>query len=211
MKKKALIVCNGEPPALELMERLWQQVDLKVCADGGANFAVSQGFMPDAIVGDMDSIHLHVQEKLDTERLVRIPEQNTNDGDKALRFCLKHDVEEVHLLGAAGKRSDQFLANIELLYKYASQLKIILWTELERIEVIEGEWQEKLALGTTLSLLPLFGTIEGITTSGLAYPLNHQTLQMGKEPSGISNKTIAPSVHITVKEGKLLLILQASP
>ena len=208
MKKTALIVCNGTPPAIELMERLWQQVDLRVCADGGANFAISQGFNPDAVVGDMDSILLESRQKLDAGRLVRVPEQNTNDGDKALRYCLNHGVEEVHLLGAAGERSDQFLANIELLYKYATQLKIILWAEKDRIEVIEGEWQEKIALGTTLSLLPLFGPVKGITTSGLAYPLKNQTLQMGKEPSGISNKAIAPSVQITMGGGKLLLIVQ---
>ncbi len=210
MKKTALIVCNGVPPAIELMEKLWQQVDLKICADGGANFVMSQGFMPDAVVGDMDSIFLETQQKLDLEQLIKIPEQNTNDGDKALRYCLNQGMEEVHLLGAAGERSDQFLANIELLYKYAAQLKIILWAKTDRIEVIEGQWQEKIALGTTLSLLPLFGLVEGITTSGLAFPLKNQTLEMGKEPSGISNKTTSPSVRITIREGKLLLIIQTA-
>ncbi|MBF0278240.1 MAG: thiamine diphosphokinase [SAR324 cluster bacterium] len=209
MKKTALILSNGVPPGMELMKRMWQEVNLKVCADGGANFAVSQGFIPDVVVGDMDSILLEVRQKLEIERIVEITEQNTNDSDKALRYCLNQGVHEVHLLGAAGERSDQFLANIELLYKYASEMKITLWTEQDRIELIEGTWQENMAPGTTLSLLPLFGPVEEITTSGLAFPLQNQKLEMGKEPSGISNKTITPSVQISMGKGTLLLIIQS--
>lgn len=210
MERTALIVCNGAPPSLQLMRQLWSEVDLTLCADGGANFAVSQGFIPDFIVGDMDSILPEIQQQLEAKRFVEMIEQDTNDGDKALRYCLKQRIDRVHLLGASGGRSDQFLANIELLYKYTPKLKILLWTAMERMEVIEEEWKEKVAVGTTLSLLPLFGAVHGITTSGLAYPLDNATLELGKEPCGVSNETVEASVRISMKTGKLLLILQIS-
>lgn len=208
MTKTALIVCNGEPPSLDLMDTLWSQVDLRICADGGANFVVSQGYLPDFVVGDMDSLLPEVQQQLAPHRLVKISEQATNDGDKALRYCLEQQIEKVYLLGAGGRRSDQFLSNLELLYKYAPKLKILLWTAQERMEVIAHNWQEMPALGSTLSLLPLFGAAHGITTSGLKFPLKNDSLVLGKEPSGLSNITTEPSVSISVQEGKLLLILQ---
>ncbi|MBF0286926.1 MAG: thiamine diphosphokinase [SAR324 cluster bacterium] len=210
MKKTALIVCNGDPPSLELLHNFWQQADLTVCADGGANFLVSEGFIPDVIVGDMDSLLPEVEQQVEAKRLIKIQEQNTNDADKALRYCLDHHLQIIHMLGIAGGRSDQFLANLELLYKYAPEVKIILWTEQERMEVISKEWEESLMIGTTLSLIPLFGTVNGITTAGLAYPLHNQTLQAGKEPCGVSNKTTLPQVRITIQQGALLLIIQNS-
>ncbi len=208
MQKTALVICNGTPPSLELLDKFWRQVDLTVCADGGANFVISAGLMPDVIVGDMDSILPEIKQQVEAKRLVKIQEQNTNDADKALRYCLEHHLQTIHMLGVAGGRNDQFLANLELLYKYAPQLKIILWTDRERIEIIETEWEGTLAMGTTLSLLPLFGAVNGITTSGLVYPLHDQTLEAGKEPSGVSNQTNSPQVRITIKQGKLLLIIQ---
>ncbi len=207
-EKTALIVCNGVPPTKELIRQLWQKVDLKICADGGANHVISQGFQPDVVVGDMDSILPEIRQQLAPERLIQIADQITNDGDKALRYCLMRQIQKVYVLGAAGSRSDHFLANIELLYKYGSHLKIILWTGCEQIEVIDGEWQGIFPPGTTLSLHPLFGAVHGITTSGLAWPLKKQTLQMGKDPMGVSNKTTKPTVHISMEEGKLLLITQ---
>ena len=210
MAKTALIVCNGEPPSLELLRTLWSQVDLRVCADGGANFVVSQGYLPDFVVGDMDSLLPAVQQKLGAPQLVKISEQATNDGDKALRYCLEQHIEKVYLLGAAGRRNDQFLSNLELLDKYAPKLKIVLWTPLERIELIEKDWQEMPTVGSTLSLLPFFGAAHGITTSGLKYPLHNDSLEWGQAPSGLSNITTAPSVRVSVQQGKLLLILQIS-
>ena len=209
-EKSALIVCNGAPPTRELLQQLWQQVDLKICADGGANHVVAEGFRPDVVVGDMDSILPETQQQLAAEQLIHIADQNVNDGDKALAYCVMHQIQKVHVLGATGRRSDQFLANIELLFKYDSRLQIVFWTESEQIEVIAGEWQGKFPLGTILSLHPLFGAAYGITTTGLAWPLKKQTLEMGRDPMGVSNKTTNPTVHITVEEGKLLLIAQIS-
>ena len=210
LKKSALIICNGVPPTRALMQQLWRQVEIKICADGGANHAIAHGFRPDVVVGDMDSILPETQQKLAPEQLIHIADQSTNDGDKALAYCVMRQIRKVYLLGATGRRSDQFLANIELLYKYDSRLKIILRTECERIEVIAGKWQGNFPLGSTLSLHPLFGAVHGIATTGLAWPLKQQTLEMGRAPMGVSNKTTEPTVHISLREGKLLLIARIS-
>jgi len=209
MEKSAVIVCNGEPPSLKLINQLWGEVDLRICADGGANYVCSQGFTPDLIIGDMDSIDPSIAENFDQEKLIKIEEQETNDGDKALRYCLQKKIKIVHLIGASGGRIDQFLVNVELLYKFFPKLKITLWTNFERLEVIEKEWIRTLPVGTTISLLPLFGEAKGIVTKGLVYALNEQNLCLGKTPSGVSNCSNEPIINITIREGHLLVVIQS--
>jgi thiamine pyrophosphokinase len=57
MRKNALIIANGEPPQKKRLVLLAKRADTVICADGGANTALKMGIMPDAIVGDLDSIH----------------------------------------------------------------------------------------------------------------------------------------------------------
>ena len=52
--KKALIICNGNPPPQNLLRQLWQEVDYRVAADGGANQLQELKLVPDAVVGDFD-------------------------------------------------------------------------------------------------------------------------------------------------------------
>ena len=60
------------------------------------------------------------------------------------------------------------------------------------------------APGDTLSLLPLAGDAEGVTLTGLEYPLNDSTLRFGTT-TGISNVLTAPEATITVRRGVLLV------
>ena len=67
--KKALIICNGNPPPQALLKQLWRAADYRVAADGGANLLPALNLLPDAVVGDFDSLKPDVQKQL--------PEKNT--------------------------------------------------------------------------------------------------------------------------------------
>ena len=204
---QVLILCNGEPPGKELLFRHWNASDLQIAADGGANFLESHGLKPKIIIGDLDSLDDQIRSEVSPDSIVHVEEQQTNDADKAIRYCLEKGAKLVHLLGAAGKRLDQFLANLEVMHKYSSRLRIILWTETERMEFICGQWQESLEEGTVVSLLPLFGGAKGITTRGLTFPLHGESLEPGGIPCGVSNKVDLSPIKIDVSEGKLLLVV----
>ena len=79
---------------------------------------------------------------------------------------------------------------------------------MERMEFINRKWEEKIAPGTTLSMLPVFGGAQGIVTKGLKYELNNQNLIPGKSPSGVSNLVVSNPVSVNIKKGKLLLVVQ---
>ena len=206
--KKALIICNGNPPPKSLLSQLWENTSYHVAADGGANLLIKSKYVPDAVVGDFDSLNTKTREQMPNTKFLYIPEQDTNDADKAVRHCLKLGYKEIHLLGADGGRQDQFLSGLEILFKYSEQARLISWAKLERMEFITHLWEEKIVLGTTLSILPIFGGAQGIVTKGLKYALNNQDLIPGKSPSGVSNPVVSNPVSVKIKKGWLLLLVQ---
>ena len=206
--KKALIVCNGNPPPKSLLSQLWEKTTYRVAADGGANLLLKSKYVPDTVVGDFDSIEPKTREQMPNSKYLHIPGQDTNDADKAVRHCLKLGFKEIHFLGADGGRQDQFLSGLEILFKYSVQARLISWTQLERMEFINRIWEEKIAPGTTLSILPVFGGAKGIVTKGLKYALNNQDLIPGKSPSGVSNLVVSNPVSFNIKKGMLLLVVQ---
>ncbi len=207
---EALIVCNGSPPSASLLHTHWNRVALRVAADGGANALHQQGLIPDVVVGDLDSLQDAPRAQLQPEQLIRMEDQNTNDADKAICYCCEQGAAQIHLLGAAGQRMDQFLANLEVMLKYSHHARILLWTEQERCEFIHDSWAETLPLGTTVSLLPVFGGASGIYTHGLAYALRDASLLPGRPPAGVSNHTNAPEVSVRLASGQLLLTVAHS-
>ena len=208
--KKALIICNGNPPPQALLKQLWREADYRVAADGGANLLQVLNLLPDAVVGDFDSLHPDVQKQLPDTILFHVKEQDTNDADKAVRHCLKLGFTEINLLGADGGRQDQFLSILEILFKYAPLARLIIWTPLERLEFILDTWKESLPQATTLSLLPLFGGAQGVVSRGLKFELNNHALLPGKSPSGVSNQVLSNPVTVSIQEGQLLLVVQHS-
>ncbi len=162
----ALIVCNGQTPPKAFIQYFWDNVNYRVAADGGANALYEYDMVANAVVGDFDSLHQEIQDKLPSSILYRVSEQNTNDADKAVQHCLTRGYAELHLVGADGTRQDQFLSNLEILLKYSTQARLILWTELERMEIVRNSWKDDIPINTTVSLLPLFGGAKGVVTKG---------------------------------------------
>ncbi len=73
--------------------------------------------MPQAIVGDGDSLPLEFKTKY-ASIWHPVSEQDDNDQTKALRHCLSKGFHRICLLGSTGKREDHTLGNISLLARY---------------------------------------------------------------------------------------------
>ena len=210
MTKRALILCNGSPPSEVLLKYFWECSDIRICADGGANTALQYGFIPDVIIGDLDSFEDSFKDK--HLNIISISTVDTNDADKAICYCLENGVTHVDMLGATGLRNAQFLANIEVLYKYYKKLQIVIWNETERIEVICGKWKIPAKVNNVISLFPLFYPLQNLKSEGLKFPLQDIAhFQFGMMPSGLSNQIISlPAwiecdVMLTILERKSIL------
>jgi len=203
MPKRALILANGEPPKKSHLLELLKNCQLFVCADGGANTAAKMGLKPDAIVGDMDSIHAKT-----LARFPRIPrhedfDEHSTDLEKAIAWTIKQRCEHIVVVGAAGKRLDHTIGNLGVLPKFSPDAIITLIDDMGEMVYVGREHRFEAPLHTVVSLLPL-SRCEGVTTKGLEYALENEALELGVR-EGTSNVVVANPVIITVKKGNLLL------
>lgn len=124
-----LILANGDFPSHPFIcEILNAFQDRIICCDGASNSLLSAGFMPQAVIGDGDSISENVRKEL-AERIHIEKEQDTNDLTKAVRYALKKGHRQLLIMGATGKREDHTLGNISLLADYMDSATVEMWTD----------------------------------------------------------------------------------
>lgn len=123
----AVILAAGDFPRQPYPLYLLQSADIIVCCDSA--FATYLKHMPklfgdrqrlpDAVVGDMDSLPKTLQERY-RDLIAPDSGQEDNDQTKAVRYLLTHhpEVSEIHILGATGKRADHTIGNLSLLMEY---------------------------------------------------------------------------------------------
>ena len=57
-----------------------------------------------------------------------------------------------------------------------------------------------------MTLLPINGPADGVTTSGLRYPLHGETLPSGSS-RGVSNEFLDGPAHVALERGALLVVV----
>jgi thiamine pyrophosphokinase len=180
-------------------------------ADGGAARALAWGLVPDIVVGDMDSLPTDEKSELEAmgcEFIVHPRAKDQTDLELALTYAAERGAQEIVILAALGGRLDHMLANILLL----------TLPDLEgiSIRIVHGDEEAMVVRkgraaglngqpGELVSLLPLGGAAEGVTTSGLAWPLLGETLRFGFS-RGVSNEMTSSLARIEVESGTLLVI-----
>src|SRR5262245_32139073 len=73
-----------------------------VAADAGAAFCLEAGLMPDAVVGDFDSLPASARARIPAEKLHESKDPQTNDLEKALAFVRARHGDDVDIVLAAG-------------------------------------------------------------------------------------------------------------
>ena len=94
MGKTAVIICAGDFPQKEYPRYLISTADYIICCDRAFQTWLKKApsifgnlRLPDAIVGDMDSLSPSIQKKY-SSIIVRIAEQDTNDQTKAFKYII---------------------------------------------------------------------------------------------------------------------------
>lgn len=270
----ALVILNaqGDGEGKDLLRHLWSKATLRVCADGGANrlhdsFGIvgdhgdggdSVGnpsedrarFVPDVIVGDLDSLRPEVaryyedrgseiklrddQDHCDFEKcLVEVESRlspldavagveteaaaaavaDDDGGDRnelratnaaaaaagAGSSCCSATVVG---LGAFGGRFDHEMQGVSLLHAYTSRFdrlvlmgagNVAFLLEPGRSHTIEPDLRFE---GPTVGLIPVGGPCRTVTTEGLQWNLDGQSLEFGVCVSS-SNKVVGDEVQVT--------------
>jgi thiamine pyrophosphokinase len=181
-----------------------------ICADGGALHARALGLTPHTIIGDLDSLseeQVAEFKAAGAEIIQHPPEKDETDLELALYHCWEIGAKSIHILGALGGRIDQTIANILLLTQPAIDdidIEVIDGNQVIR-PLQPGDHRIAGERGDTISLIPLSAAAEGISTRGLRYPLQNETLRLGPA-RGLSNVMLAESAVVEFTRGLLLLV-----
>jgi thiamine pyrophosphokinase len=179
-----LVIVGGGTVDLDLLRDLYLSGAHVVGADGGADQIVAAGLRPEAIIGDFDSLR-NVDEWLGRTRLLRIPEQDTTDFEKAL-YSTQAPVTIA--LGMTGRRFDHTLAALDAVTKYARDRVIILVDEADLAMGLAGPFSFEVAPRERVSVHPLL-PMRFKRSIGLKFPLDSVRLAPG-ERTGTSNEAV---------------------
>jgi len=205
--KFALLILNGKPPSKTLISKFWNAAALRVCADGAIHILQEYQLSPEIILGDLDSFNKIDEQNYSTSELIRISDQNTTDGEKAINYCLDKNFDKLVILGALGQRSDHWLYNIGLLkHCLYHKLEATLYSDNEKLFICDSPIEIYENPGTTISIMPIFGEAYIESTTGLKYPIQQQILNLGQY-SSISNEFDQNEVRINITRGEVLLLI----
>jgi thiamine pyrophosphokinase len=183
--------------------------DFLVAVDGGLHHLKRLGIKPQLLIGDLDSVSAGelaeaIDAGIEVERFH--PAKDQTDLELALEYALKAGYAQIVIAYPFGNRVDHTLGNLSLLTRPDLAEKTI---SLEDGQVEARLLNTSACLptqaGDLISLIAWGAPVEGITTKGLEYPLNHETL-VPWQTRGISNLALADSIDLDFKSGRLLVI-----
>ena len=209
--ERAVILANGPLPNPESARRHIGADDWLICADGGTRHALTLELTPDVVIGDLDSLGVEIQATLESQgvHLRAYPaDKDQTDLELALDLAVSEGFTTIDILAVQGGRLDQSLANLLLLVRREwGQAQVRAIVENEAAWAVHGGQRVEIsgAVGDRLSLIPLAHQITGVTLTGVTWPLDEATLELGSTLS-ISNALTEPTAHLSVGEGVLLVI-----
>lgn len=201
--------------------------DLVLAADGGYRALYSLGYTPDLLLGDFDSLgDLPLPPDLP---VLRFPaRKDDTDTGLALRHGLDRGFRDFALYGCAGGRVDHLLANLQSMARVSRLGATIRLAAPEydawaltgpapdapapATPAAPGALAPAATLtlpdrpgGTLVSVFCHGDRAEGVTLTGLSYPLDGADLT-GDFPLGVSNRRLeGQPATVSVRRGTLLI------
>lgn len=208
-----IIVANGVIESKTLLLHWAGQADLVIAVDGGADYCLAAGIVPDRLIGDLDSVSESVLKTLKSKGkkiIAYSAEKDFTDLELALQHAVDLGGTELVILGALGARWDMSVANLMLLgADFLKEKKVRMVVENQEAVLLRPKEELSIlgAPGDVLSLIPLGGDAEGISTSGLRYRLDREPLAF-TATKGVSNQLISHEANVRLESGMLLCIHQ---
>ena len=209
--KRIVIIANGDLEHPGFYRELLREDDYIICADGGSRHAKTLGLTPDLIIGDLDSIDpaLLPKERGQKPQIIRYPAaKDYSDSELAVEHAVKLQPEEILIIGAlGGSRVDHSLFNLMLLkIPLASGIPARIIDHRQELILVTDNLVIEGLPSSYVSLFPVTAEVEGLTTEGLKYPMQNDSLYTGSS-RGLSNELIGSRGRVSISRGILLVIV----
>ena len=192
MDSPSVLLANGKKPKNKIIIDILQNAKNIICIDNGYELASELNITPSVVIGDLDSVDISKVNQ--SVIIIKEEDQNTNDLEKALNYCLSKNIRDIILVGATGKRDDQNLATILISLDYIEQLNIEILSDLYSIKFVNGKREFETEPMKEVSLISM-DKENIITTQGLKYNLEKSKLL--STTHGISNYSIGKNFSIS--------------
>lgn len=204
-ERRALIVAASSPQQLVDIET---RPDVVIAADSGLHAVLAAGWIPDRLIGDLDSVDPAAVEIAAEGGAVvdRHPVgKDETDLELALAAAVDAGATEIQVVVRADGRLDHQLANLFALAKpdwSAAEVRADVGDHV--VWVVRGERRLEVGIGQHLALLPIGGPAR-VTTCGVAFSLADEVLSPF-DGRGIANEAIESVVSLTVSDGVVLVV-----
>lgn len=191
-KLSCVVLAAGDFPSAPLSTALLEGAECVICCDSAAEEFCTNGGVPAAIVGDMDSLSESLRLRY-ADRLVERPEQDVNDLWKAITYAIEEGYNEITVLGAFGRREDHSIGNIMLLAARMREAQLRMVGERGVFDFIDKPAIFESFSGQQISLFTLDSNTD-ITVEGLRYnpPQGHLSALW----QGVSNESMGNEFEI---------------
>lgn len=211
---RIIIVANAPVNADTRLSLIAASADYIIAADGGAQPLAAAGIVPHLLIGDLDSLsdqHVAwlVTQGVEVQRYAR--EKDETDLELALLAAVARNASHIDLFCVLGARWDHTVATIAMLsLPMLIGRTVRIFADGQTLAIVRDHIILDGPITRTVSLLPLTPTVDGITTTGLAYPLDHATLYFERS-RGVSNVVTSMPATVQVQSGILLVVQHAHP
>jgi thiamine pyrophosphokinase len=208
---KVAILANGIENDEDLLRAELMRANRTICADGGFRRAMQLGWIPDSVVGDLDSLGPQETVALEAVHVVRGRiDKDQSDLEMALDLAKFWEATDVVLLGALDGRIDHMLFNLISCLCYSRKLGLATRVKGSRLEAFLVDRYARIEEreGWLCSLLSLEEETVGVTLKGFQYPLEDGTLYR-HSTRGLSNRIQSPTASIKLQQGLLLAQLSS--
>ena len=107
LRRTVILAAGDFPKRGSAARKALEEASRVVCCDGAADaYRRRTGKEPSAVVGDCDSV------KGRFRNVVLVPDQDSNDLEKAAKYCLRRGWKDPLVVGAFGKREDHSVGNV---------------------------------------------------------------------------------------------------
>ncbi|RRJ92978.1 thiamine diphosphokinase [Flavobacterium macacae] len=206
-QEPALIIANGASCNNELLGQLLEWSPLVIVLDSAIERVLELGIKVDVLLGDFDRGFdpEYYREKQFPLEIVYAPDQDKTDLEKAFEYLIEKGHKAANVIWATGRRADHTITNMTNIVRFQNQLKIVILDDYSKIFQLPKRYEKWYPKGFPISIIPV-GTVTGITSANLDYPLSNETLTIGYR-TGSSNQ-VANDGIVTIEHtnGDLLMM-----
>lgn len=195
-----VVLVGGGPLAAETFDLVRERGKIFVAADGGGDALLANGVIPDAVIGDMDSLTDAARLAIPADRIHLVVEQDSTDFEKALRGI---DTPLIYAVGFTGARLDHELAALHGLVLRCDIPVVLIGTEDVTIH-LPARIALDLPMGMRVSVFPLDAVTVGM--AGLKWSFEALALHPARK-IGTSNEVAQDRVVLTSDAPGALLIV----